>query len=93
LKVVLAEDSVQLSLAKHAKHVYTAEIDKARMDEAKQNAQIAGVKEKITFINIEEFSKLSAHECESLYLYDKHELFCLYFGRLAKIIGRSEYRI
>ena len=149
-----------ISLARHAKHVYTVEIDKTRVDEAKKNAQIAGVSKNITFINgdilsektqallpkidaafldpdwavtgpnhhykfinsntcppsdkllnlifsktpnvmliqppfinADEFSKLPAHECEYLYLDDKHELFCLYFGYLAKVVGRSEYKI
>lgn len=149
-----------ISLARHAAHVYTVEIDKARMDEAKKNAQIAGVEEKITFINgdilsqetqvllpgveaafldpdwavtgpnhhyrfihsntrppsdklltlifskttnvmliqppfinPDEFITLPAHECEYLYLDNKHELFCLYFGRLARLIGKSEYRV
>lgn len=149
-----------ISLARHAAHVYTVEIDKARMDEAQENAQIAGVEEKITFINgdvlsketqgmlpeveaafldpdwavtgpnhqyrfihsntrppsdillsvifsktsnvmliqppfinPDEFSTLPAHECEYLYLDNKHELFCLYFGSLARCIGKSEYRV
>ncbi|HML19036.1 MAG TPA: rRNA adenine N-6-methyltransferase family protein [Candidatus Dependentiae bacterium] len=148
-----------ISLARYAQHVYTVEIDNARMEEAKKNAQIAGVEDKVTFINgdilskeiqallppveaafldpdwavagpnhhykfidsntcppsdillnlissktqnvmliqppfinANEFNKLPAHECEYLYLDSKHELFCLYFGRLARI-GRSEYRI
>jgi len=149
-----------ISLAKYAQHVYTVEIDKARMEEAKKNAEIAGVEDKVTFINgdilsketqallpsveaafldpdwavtgpnhqykfidsntcppsdtllnlifsktsnvmliqppfinTDEFNKLPAHECEYLYLNNKHELFCLYFGRLARCIGISEYRV
>ena len=37
-------------LAKYAKHVYSIEIDDARLAQAKKNAQIAGVESKITFI-------------------------------------------
>lgn len=40
-----------ISLAKYAKHVYTVEIDPLRLADAKRNAEIAGVGEKITFIN------------------------------------------
>lgn len=149
-----------ISLARHATHVYTVEIEKTRMEEAKKNAQIAGVEEKITFINgdilskevrailpkieaafldpdwavtgpnhhyrfvnsntrppsdtllnlifsitpnimliqppfinPDEFSKLPGHELEYLYLDNKHELFCLYFGTLARYSGTSEYKI
>jgi len=40
-----------ISLARYASHVYTVEIDKSRMQVAKRNAKIAGVDQKITFIN------------------------------------------
>lgn len=40
-----------ISLAKYAKHVYTVEIDRLRMNDAKRNAEIAGVDKKITYIN------------------------------------------
>jgi len=40
-----------MSLAKYAKHVYTIEIDRLRMNDAKRNAEIAGVEKKITYIN------------------------------------------
>lgn len=149
-----------ISLARHAAHVYTVEIDKARIEDAKKNAEIAGVKEKITFINGDilsketqallpqveaafldpdwavtgpqhhykfvnsntrppsdqllrlifsktpnvmliqppfinpsEFSELPVHELEYLYIDNKHELFCIYFGSLAKCMGISEYRV
>ncbi|MBI9067598.1 MAG: RsmD family RNA methyltransferase [Salinivirgaceae bacterium] len=40
-----------ISLAKYAKHVYSVEIDKTRLEAAKKNSQIAGSEKKITFIN------------------------------------------
>lgn len=46
-----------ISLAKYAKHVYTVEIDRRRLNDAKKNAQIAGVDKKITFINGDVISK------------------------------------
>ncbi|MFX4263644.1 hypothetical protein ACOBQJ_15770 [Pelotomaculum propionicicum] len=149
-----------ISLAKYAKHVYTVDIDGLRLNDAKKNAQIAGIDNKITFINNdvlskevikllpeidaafldpdwavtgidheyrfvnsntrppsdkllnfillrtpnvtliqppfinpEEFRQLPQHECERLFLDGRHELFCLHFGDLAKIIGDSEYMI
>ena len=149
-----------ISLAKYAKHVFTVEIDSNRMDDAKRNAEIAGVAEKITFINNDvlseqvykslpridaafldpdwavsgtdhkycflnsntrppsdilldfifsktrnitliqppfidpvEFKHLPPHEFKRLYLNGKHELHCLHFGDLARIIGDSEYRV
>ena len=45
------------------------------------------------FINPEEFKNLPPHECESLYLNGLHELFVLYFGELANIIGKSKYEV
>ncbi len=44
-----------ISLAKYAKHVYTVEIDSSRFLDAKQNAKIAQVEDKITFINSDIF--------------------------------------
>ncbi len=46
-----------VSLAKYAKHVFSVEIDGRRVDNAKKNAQIAGLERKITFINNDVFSK------------------------------------
>jgi 16S rRNA G966 N2-methylase RsmD len=40
-----------ISLAKYAKHVYSFDIDKSRLNDAKANAKIAGVDAKITFTN------------------------------------------
>lgn len=40
-----------ISLARYAKHVYSVEIDKTRLEMAKKNSQIAGFEKKITFIN------------------------------------------
>jgi len=40
-----------ISLAKYAKHVYSIEIDRSRLEKAKQNSKIAGLDNKITFIN------------------------------------------
>lgn len=149
-----------ISLAKQASHVYTVEIDKARMHDAQKNAEFAGLQDKITFINgdicaqetqallpkveaafldpdwavsgpdhhyrfiksttqppsdkllnlilsitpnviliqppfinVDEFKNLPPHECEYLYMDNKQELFCLYFGKLARRIGYSEYRV
>lgn len=149
-----------ISLAKHAKRVFTIEIDYSRMQNAKKNAKIAGVEDKITFIHLdvlskelstfiteidaafldpdwaetgkehvykfvnsttrppsdkllekifsitpnvsliqppfinqEEFNELLPHECERLYMNNSHELFCLHFGKLAKLIGNSEFRV
>ena len=149
-----------LSLARYARHVYTVEIDKSRVQDAKKNAKIAGIEKKITFINgdvlaidlkktiptidaafldpdwadtgenhsykfinsnteppsdillqailsitpnitlvqppfinPEEFDQLPAHECELLYLGKIHELYCLHFGKIAKLTGKSEYKV
>ena len=44
------------------------------------------------FINIKEFKNLPNHECESLFIGDSHELFCLYFGSLIRsTTGRSKF--
>lgn len=40
-----------IPLASNARHVFTVEIDGQRMAVARENAEIAGVSEKITFIN------------------------------------------
>ena len=45
------------------------------------------------FIKVEEFEVLPKHEREKLYLGENHELYCLYFGKLRKFIGKSEFRI
>ncbi|MEN6390444.1 MAG: rRNA adenine N-6-methyltransferase family protein [Syntrophomonas sp.] len=45
------------------------------------------------FISPREFEHLPPHECESLYLNGRHELFCLHFGKLARFIGNSEFRV
>jgi len=149
-----------ISLARYAGHVYTVEIDKSRLMDAKKNAIIAGIEQKITFLNRdilsidlkreippidaafldpdwadsgadhiyrfinsntrppsdilltaiflitpnitliqppfikpEEFVHLPAHECERLFLGKSHELYCLHFGRLAKLTGKSEYKV
>ena len=45
------------------------------------------------FMKVEEFEGLPKHEREKLYLGESHELYCLYFGKLKKIVGESEFRI
>ncbi len=45
------------------------------------------------FIDVQEFENLPDHERESLYLGNNHELFCLYFGRLMKMDGETEFRV
>jgi predicted RNA methylase len=149
-----------IALAKYAKHVYSIEIDEFRLELARKNSQIAGLENKITFINGDitetkilelipkidsafidpdwavtgenhvfrflnsntqppsdkllesinkmtsnitliqppgidrkEFEKLLPHECEYLYLNNQHELYCLHFGELKKIIGESKFEI
>ena len=42
-----------ISLARYARHVYSFEIDKSRILDAKKNAEIAGVGSKINFINMD----------------------------------------
>jgi 16S rRNA G966 N2-methylase RsmD len=44
-------------------------------------------------INVEEFEGLRNHECERLYLGERHELFCLYFGNLIRSSGYSEFLV
>ncbi len=149
-----------IALAKYAKHVYSIEVDGFRFELAKKNSQIAGLENKITFINGDvtekkilellpnidsafidpdwaitgenhvfrflnsntqppsdkllelvntvtpnitlvqppninkkEFEKLLPHECEYLYLNNQHELYCLHFGELKRIIGESKFEI
>lgn len=45
------------------------------------------------FINIREFDNLPDHEREKLYLGETHELFCLYFGKLKRIVGETEFYV
>ncbi|MHC4462260.1 MAG: RsmD family RNA methyltransferase [Planctomycetota bacterium] len=44
-------------------------------------------------IEVQEFNNLPEHEREKLYLGASHELFCLYFGKLIKAFGETEFRI
>jgi tRNA A58 N-methylase Trm61 len=44
-------------------------------------------------IEVQEFNNLPEHEREKLYLGSSHELFCLYFGKLIKAFGETEFRI
>lgn len=44
-------------------------------------------------IEVQEFDKIPEHEREKLHLGDSHELFCLYFGRLIKSIGETEFHV
>lgn len=39
-----------------------------------------------------EFDELPSHERQRLYMGDSHELYCLYFGRLARSNGETEHR-
>ncbi len=45
------------------------------------------------FIDEREYEPLLPHELEKLYMSGKHELSCLHFGALAKIVGETEFRI
>lgn len=45
------------------------------------------------FVNPDELADLPPHELQALYQDDRHELFCLYFGALARRVGASEYRV
>lgn len=45
------------------------------------------------FIEVEEFAELPKHELEKLYIGESHELFCLYFGDLIRILGEAEFRV
>lgn len=40
-----------------------------------------------------ELAGLPPHECESLYIGDSHELYCLYFGNLAFGCGDTTFRV
>ncbi len=44
-------------------------------------------------IEIHEFNQLATHERERLYIEEKHELFCLYFGKLIQTNGETEFRV
>ena len=43
------------------------------------------------FIKTEEFEDLPKHEREKLYLGESHELFCLYFGDLMRLLGETAF--
>jgi len=45
------------------------------------------------FIKTEEFEGLPRHECEKLYLGENHELYCLYFGTLTRLVGETEFHV
>ncbi len=45
------------------------------------------------FIDIKELEGLPEHELEQLYMGDSLELYCLYFGKLIKTIGKTTFRI
>ena len=45
------------------------------------------------FIKTEEFEGLPEHECEKLYMGESHELYCLYFGRLKRGVGETEFYV
>jgi len=45
------------------------------------------------FIDEHEFEHLLPHELEKLYMSEKHELYCLHFGKLQRTIGKKEFRI
>lgn len=42
-------------------------------------------------ILVEEFEGLPKHELEKIYLGESHELFCLYFGDLVRLLGQTEF--
>ncbi len=42
-------------------------------------------------INPRELAELPDHECQRMYLDGRHELFCLYFGDLAAVMGETEF--
>jgi len=44
-------------------------------------------------IEVKEFDNLPEHEREKLYIGERHELFCLYFGKLIKSVGETEFRM
>jgi len=43
------------------------------------------------FISVKEFEGLPKHELEKIYLGESHELFCLYFGDLIRLLGETEF--
>jgi 16S rRNA G966 N2-methylase RsmD len=43
-------------------------------------------------IDAQQFNGLPSHEVESLFLDDEHALYCLYFGRLKTVTGRSIFQ-
>lgn len=45
------------------------------------------------FIKTEEFEGLPKHECEKLYLGESHELYCLYFGKLKRLVSETEFHV
>jgi RNA cap guanine-N2 methyltransferase len=45
------------------------------------------------FIDIQEFDNLPEHELEKLYMGESHELFCLYFGKLKRCVGMTEFHV
>lgn len=45
------------------------------------------------FVDTQEFGDLPDHERESLYLGHSHELFCLYFGKLVRSLGATEFHV
>ena len=45
------------------------------------------------FVDIKEFNDLPEHEREKLYLGESHELFCLYFGKLKRLVGETEFYV
>jgi hypothetical protein len=44
-------------------------------------------------IDEKEFIPLLPHELEKLYISENHELYCLHFGKMAKTIGTTEFRV
>jgi 16S rRNA G966 N2-methylase RsmD len=51
-----------ISLAKYAKHVYSFDINKSRIEAAKENSIIAGVNSKITFIHDDIYNGIKQSE-------------------------------
>lgn len=45
------------------------------------------------YINLEKFKHLPEHECKSLFLNGRHELYCLHFGDLLQQKGNSIFSI
>ena len=38
-------------------------------------------------------ARTAKHELEKLYLGESHELYCLYFGKLKRLIGETEFHV